>query len=165
MPSKIGPSYRGDWHAVITSSAFLSAAVLGDKHATLRINDVRPVEHEAERPGDANDKTLGVFFDKTDKALSLNRTNAELISAMFGDQTEGWIGHRITLASEMVRFGSKTVPGIRVIGSPDIEHEITVQIKMPRKRPDPRVLHATGRRQAQRQDPEHEQADGAVDPT
>jgi len=55
-------------------------------------------------------------FDETDKSLVLNKTNASIIGAMFGDKNVdvAWIGKKITLHVEMTAFQGKPTPGIRV---------------------------------------------------
>lgn len=73
----------------------------------------------------------------------LNRTNIELLFAMWED-TEEWIGKRVTLFPERDTSG-KSESGfcIRVKGSPDIAGPITTIIKLPRKKPVERKLLKT----------------------
>ena len=55
-----------------------------------------------------------VYFDKVEKGLVLNKTNAVEIAATHGDQMEGWTGKEIELFSQMVPFQGQNVPAIRV---------------------------------------------------
>ncbi len=55
-----------------------------------------------------------VYFDKVQKGLVLNKTNAVEIAATHGDQMEGWTGKEIELFSQMVPFQGQNVPAIRV---------------------------------------------------
>ena len=53
-------------------------------------------------------------FDEIDQALVLNKTNAMLLAASLGDDTDGWSGRQIWLLPDTTSFGGKTVPCIRV---------------------------------------------------
>jgi hypothetical protein len=49
--------------------------------------------------------------------------------------TEGWAGRSITLASQRVQFGKTTTEGIRIVGSPDLQQPMRVEVKLPRRKP------------------------------
>jgi hypothetical protein len=85
-----------------------------------------------------------VSMKNAKKGWLLNRTNAELISAMFGYETADWQGRRVTISRAKVKFGPDTVDGIRVIGSPDLERDVRAEVKLPRKKPQAVVLRRTG---------------------
>lgn len=172
MPSEIGPSFRGNWKAVITGSEFVSAAELDGAEPTLTIKDVRRAEMESMDAGGKTRSTLVVYFEEAKKGLALNRTNAVCLAALFGDNVSGWVGSRITLCAEQVQFGRERVLGIRVKGSPDIQRVVKAEIKMPRKRPQYRELVPTGNttgNQPRRQSgpgnrqPQQEQADSPAE--
>lgn len=76
-----------------------------------------------------------VSFEGTKKQLVLNRTNAESVKAMFGRETNDWLGKRITVFSAVIKdpFGDGTVGAIRVRGSPDISKPIEATIQRGRK--------------------------------
>jgi hypothetical protein len=59
-----------------------------------------------------------LYFQEEEKGLILNRTNANSIAAVYGDDTEGWSGHRIQLISVPVEFNGKQVDAIRVRARP-----------------------------------------------
>ena len=120
---------------------YISAAEFGDRRPTMTIAKVELCKLEQE---DGRQKDKGIIrFRETDRGWVLNRTNAECIAAMFGRETNDWVGKRVTLFSTPVKFGGKTEPGIRVKGSPDIAADVTVSIKLPRKKPQPMVLEVT----------------------
>jgi len=48
------------------------------------------------------------------KKLVLNKTNAKTIAAMYGNETDDWVGKRITLYPTTTKFGRDTVDCIRV---------------------------------------------------
>jgi uncharacterized OB-fold protein len=57
---------------------------------------------------------LIVGFAKCDKTLVCNRTNAGIIAELHGDDTDDWIGQRVTLYATKVDFSGKRVDAIRV---------------------------------------------------
>lgn len=90
-------------------------------------------------------KTKGViYFAEVDRGWVTNRTNLECLAALFGNETNDWIDKRVTLYAADVRVGSKMDIGIRIKGSPDLEKEITVSVKLPRRKPQPYKLIPTG---------------------
>lgn len=90
-------------------------------------------------------KTKGVVhFREIDRGWVLNRTNAECLAGIFGIETNDWVGKRVTLFAASVKVGGKMDIGIRIKGSPDIEHPVTVSVKLPRKKPQPMTMIPTG---------------------
>jgi hypothetical protein len=55
-----------------------------------------------------------LYFQGKEKGLVLNKTKANKISEMFGDDYSNWSGGQIILYEAMVEFQGKTVPAIRV---------------------------------------------------
>lgn len=55
-----------------------------------------------------------VVFSEGDKRMVLNKTNANRLSEMFGDDTDGWINKKIILHVEQTDFQGKSVPSVRV---------------------------------------------------
>ena len=55
-----------------------------------------------------------LYFTGTDKGLVLNKTNANNIAMVYGDDTDAWLGHPIELFEAMVDFQGRTVAAIRV---------------------------------------------------
>lgn len=120
---------------------FLKAGLFRGKRHTLTI---AAVEVEALPQDNGKDRDRGVIsFRETPKQLVLNSTNGQCIRAMFGKTIANWIGKRVTLASEKARFGRETVDAVRVVGSPDIDHDIIATIALPRKKPVDRKLERT----------------------
>ena len=95
-----------------------------------------------------------VGFRDIEQGWVMNRTNVECIKAMFGAETDGWLGKRVTLCQEAVKMPTgATELGIRVKGSPDIDREIIAEWKPARKSKQSRRLVPTGRRQDPRPEP------------
>ncbi|KKM60342.1 hypothetical protein LCGC14_1542760 [marine sediment metagenome] len=61
-----------------------------------------------------------VFFVGKDKGLVLNKTNAEQISAMYGDETDSWVNKTIELFTQKVPFNGQMVDAIRIAPPPNV---------------------------------------------
>jgi hypothetical protein len=85
----------------------LKAADLQGNEPTVVISHVQAKEFD-----DGN--KLVVSFEGKKKSLVCNKTNANRIAFMYGTETNGWIGKKITLYEEMVDFQGKLTPAIRV---------------------------------------------------
>lgn len=125
-----------DWDELYPGR-FIKATDFKGKQVTLRIAKV----HVEELVGDKGPQMKGIIaFDRTEKALALNKTNGICLKEMFGKKVQEWVGKRVTL------FPS-TWDGedcIRVYGSPDIEADKAITIALPRKRPFQMTMHKTG---------------------
>lgn len=53
-------------------------------------------------------------FTDHEKALVINRTNADVIAGLYGDNTNEWIGKKITVGAEPVKYKNQTMMGVRV---------------------------------------------------
>lgn len=126
------------------SGRFVEAADFGDAAPTVVVEAVNLEEIPDPETGVVRERWVIAFKGKK-KPWVLNRTNAECLTAMFGRDVDGWIGKAVTLCSEQVRLGGKTVPGIRVKGSPMLEAPLTFELKLPRKKPKPYTLVPTGK--------------------
>jgi hypothetical protein len=72
-----------------------------------------------------------LYFEGKEKGMCLNKTNANKIAEIFGDDYSNWAGSQIVLYEAMVQFRDKMVPAIRVRGTPH-----TAQ---PRMQPQPKT--------------------------
>ena len=115
---------------------FLKSGEFKGRKVKLTIKAIRLEQLPQDR---GPDKTRGIVaFDETPKELVLNRTNGECIKAMFGRDTDQWIGKRLVLFP--MPYQGDTA--IRVWGSPDLDADLPVQVTLPRKRPFPMTMHA-----------------------
>jgi hypothetical protein len=113
------------------------ADVPADREVTFRIRDVGAEKFERDDKG-------VIYIDGTDKYLPLNKTNGGRITAMFGPFTEAWVGKRITVAVDpSITFGSERTGGVVVVGSPDIERDVQVSVKINRKQRRTETLRRT----------------------
>lgn len=117
---------------------FLKSGELLGKKRTVTIEDVEIDELENEK----GKKIQGIIHLKeTDKQIVLNKTNGLCLRGMFGRKLGDWVGKRITIFQDQVRFGPDTVDAIRIWGSPDIERDMPVTINLPRKKPTTMTMH------------------------
>ena len=77
----------------------------------LKISSVEMREFEGDE-GAKERKPVVLFANE--KRMVLNKTNANAIAAMHGDDTDLWTNKEITLIVQDVQFGNKMTPGIRV---------------------------------------------------
>lgn len=92
-------------------SNYLTASDLNSQSATVRISSVEAVEM-----GKGNEKKtkLLISFLGKKKQFVCNKTNANTISKLYGDDTDGWINQPITIRPMEVEFGGEMVLSIRV---------------------------------------------------
>lgn len=88
-------------------SKYLKAADLQGRQVTVKM-----ARAEYEMIGD--DKKLILYFQGKEKGMVLNKTNANNIAFIYGQDTDDWAGCEITLFEAMVDFQGKTVPAIRI---------------------------------------------------
>jgi hypothetical protein len=56
-----------------------------------------------------------LFFDKLEKGLVLNKTNAMTLAKAFGPDSDLWTGRTVSLVVRDVQFGTDIVPAIRIV--------------------------------------------------
>src|ERR1017187_8912967 len=59
-----------------------------------------------------------LYFHGKERGMVLNKTNANKIAEIFGDDTDDWEGGEVILYEAMVDFQGKTVPAIRIRMAP-----------------------------------------------
>ena len=79
---------------------------------------------EFDQDGKTQRKLVLKFKDK-EKALACNKTNARIIAAMLGDETDNWVGKEVTLYNDpTVSMGDQIVGGIRVQYHPPVTDDM-----------------------------------------
>ena len=81
------------------------------KNKTIKVTIDKVIFEEI---GQNKDKKPVMYFEKVQKGLVLNKTNATEIAATHGETMEGWTGKEIELFSMMVPFQGQNVAAIRV---------------------------------------------------
>lgn len=88
-------------------SNYLKAADLQGRNALVKID-------RAEYEMIGQDKKMVLYFQGKEKGMVCNKTNANNIAHLYGEETDDWRGHEIVLFEAMVDYQGKTVPAIRV---------------------------------------------------
>lgn len=122
-----------DWRAA-DKGAYIAAVEFQGKEPTLTISAVQLVKVEDEKTQREKDK-LVVFFKEIERGWIPCKTTKFCMAGMWGHETDGWIGKRVTLHAQRVKFGRETVDGIRVKGSPSLTAPVKVVVKLPKKKP------------------------------
>lgn len=81
------------------------------KKYPLTIKSVEAVEFEQD--GKKSVK-LALTFTNAEKKLTLNKTNAMVISSVHGPESDTWTGQKIYVYRTKVQFGDKMVDAVRV---------------------------------------------------
>lgn len=119
---------------------FMKAGLFNGKDVTLTISKIAIEELEGKR---GKEKKAIVSFKEVALQLVLNKTNGLCMKAMFGAETDGWIGKRVTFYPAEIHFEDNEL-AIRVRGSPDIAAAVTFDLKLARKKPKSVTLTKTG---------------------
>lgn len=93
----------------VFSGDYLKAVDLQGHEPTVQISAV-----EMKQFDDGN--KLLISFEGKQKGLVANKTNANRIAKLYGDDTDGWVGKEIVLYTDQVDFQGSTVDAIRVRG-------------------------------------------------
>ena len=88
-------------------SNYLKASDLQDRNVMVKMDRV-----SLEKVGD--DEKPVLYFVGKDKGMVLNKTNAQNIAVVYGDDTNDWRDQELVLFPAMVDFQGKTVEAIRV---------------------------------------------------
>lgn len=140
-------------YKALTPSAYLAAGDFGGPEipaeATFTIRGEEFGELPSMKPGakmtDKETKGMIRLEGPGAKPWIANKTNMTLLAAMFGDDTEGWRGKRVTLHAVPDSVGAKEELAIRVMGSPDLDRARDVEIKFRGRRAKTYRLVPTGR--------------------
>ncbi len=107
---------------------------------------VREEVEDPEKPKQFRTKLVihGLRVDGKERPWILCKTSAILLARIFGDDTTGWVGRAVTLGfDESVMVDGRRVGGVRPIGSPELEREVVVDVKLPRRKAKPHTLRPT----------------------
>lgn len=90
------------------SSKYLKAADLRGREAAVQIAGIQPIKMP-----DGKNKVILLFKDKQ-KGLVLNKTNANKIAAIYGQNLEEWTGKPVILYPDETNFQGEMVACVRV---------------------------------------------------
>ena len=88
-------------------SEYLKAADLQGRTVTVIMERV-----EVREVGDGPKPVL--YFEGKEKGLVLNKTNSNTVAAIYGDETDDWMGQPLTLFEAQVDYQGRQVPAVRV---------------------------------------------------
>ena len=88
---------------------FLKSEDVGNQRWPLTIRDV-----QMEDVGDNEHKPI-VYFYELEKGMVLNKTNAEMIVQLYGDETAAWTNQRVELFTTPVQFQGRSTMGLRLM--------------------------------------------------
>lgn len=119
---------------------FIKAGEMHGKPVTLTIKSVAQESIEGD---DGTEKLKVVItFVEIGRKWIANKTNGLRLRAMFGNDSDDWIGKRVTIFPEHNSM-SESGFAIRVKGSPDLERTMVFDQKLARKKPVPVKLEKT----------------------
>ncbi len=136
-----------NWEAMFPGK-YIKSAEFNGKDVTLTVKGVVLEDLPDDKGG--NKKRGVVSFNETPKALVINRTNATCFAKMFGPETNGWLGKRVTLFAAPFNdpFTGEVGTATRVRGSPDIVDAIEFQAKIGRKQAQFKLVKTRGKKAA-----------------
>lgn len=107
-------------------SKYVAAADLHGQDVNVIIANVvmEKVEGEA-------DPLPMITFAGMSKGMILNKTNANTIAGLYGNETDRWIGQGITLFPTTTEFGGRTVSCIRVRSVAPAQSSATLDVPPP----------------------------------
>jgi hypothetical protein len=96
----------------IFPSKYVKAADLNGRTVTLVIKELR-IEDMQNHANERERKPV-LYFERATKGLVLNRTNAMTIASLYGDESDNWVGKRISIYATKVRAFGQMQDAIRV---------------------------------------------------
>ena len=60
------------------------------------------------------DNKLVIYFTGKEKGMVLNKSNAQMIAAVYSPETDGWVGKEIRLYAGKVNFNGQMVDSLKV---------------------------------------------------
>lgn len=100
-----------DWRAMFDRD-FVGSWDLAGRDVTVTIKSAKAEQLNVQ--GGRKSKKPVLHFVEAEKGLALNKTNAKVIAAMYGNDTREWVGKRITLYPTTTQFGDQRVDCIRI---------------------------------------------------
>lgn len=103
------PDYRSMY-----DNKYIYAFDLKGKDVTLTIKAVKAEKLRNAQKGE--EKKPAIWFKEShdDRGLVLCKTNAKIIATLYGNDTENWVGKRITLYPAKVDAFGQTVDAVRI---------------------------------------------------
>lgn len=112
-------SYTGPSGGLKKESQWLAAEDIGDREVSVTIEDVELFENVEFEQGRKERRVGALKFAGKEKRMILNSTNRRTLTRLYGMETGGWRGQRVTLHVQKLRraFGERE-HGIRIKAEP-----------------------------------------------
>jgi len=130
-------------YAAASNSEYITAEELSARDAwnlTCKEVELRILEDDK---GGLKKRNI-VWFKEASRGWVTNKTNDICLEAMFGPDPQDCVGKIITLITVEVMVGGEKMKGIRVKGSPDLERDKTIRIKLHKRKAFNWKLEKTG---------------------
>lgn len=122
-----------DWRSYF-AGRYLSGPVLTED-TTATIARIESTLVEDPDGGESREKMIVYFRGDSVKPWIPCKTTGFCMAAMYGDDTNGWIGKPVTFYFDpTVRVGRDVKGGVRIRGAPGIR-PMTVEVKLPKRKP------------------------------
>jgi hypothetical protein len=92
----------------------LKAADLGGRAVRVTISEYEIVDFKGRDVNAKPERKIVLSFEGKEKTLVVNKTNARVIAAHFGDELDDWVGGTIVIYPTRVTFAGDMVDAIRV---------------------------------------------------
>lgn len=110
---------------------FLKSAQFGVTLPAQPLLTITKIEQREETSdGETELWALAHFKEPGAKPLKLNPTNRDCLIAMFGLETDNWIGKRVRFFAMPGKWFGEPGTAVRINGSPDIKAALSVSVKM-----------------------------------
>jgi hypothetical protein len=86
------------------------------KAADLQGREVEVIMDRVAMEDIGGDHKAVLYFQHKEKGVVLNKTNSTNIASIYGPETDGWNGRKVTLYSAWVDFQGRSVEAIRIRG-------------------------------------------------
>lgn len=94
----------------VFKSKYLKGDQIGDRKVVVAIQRI-----EMEEVGRKKEQLPVLYFTGKDLGMVCNRTNWRTLTTMLGEETDDWIGQRITLYTAPVEFEGETTMALRIM--------------------------------------------------
>jgi hypothetical protein len=113
-PSEIARGEREMKASTLKTKRYVASADIAPTGQTVLIDDVKIETLKSLKDGTSQQKGVLYFAGDVVKPLALNSTNVDHLIALFGDDTDDWVGKSVKLIVETVDAFGQRVPGIRI---------------------------------------------------
>lgn len=130
-----------DWDELYPGRFIKGGEIAEGQKVVVRVSAI-DMELLPKSEGSGEEQKGVISFEGMDRKMPLNKTNGLCLKAMFGRDVQAWIGKRIVLYRGEWKSKEGPMPAVRIYGSPDITQNISVEIKLPKRKAYQHTLYA-----------------------